>query len=95
MKKGFALPLAALTLLVAQAVNAAPLRIECIDISHVQGTDVVASLVVFEDGLPKRSDYRRFAIRDRPGDDVASIGEVVRRRFWQLRRRDEDAAEVP
>src|SRR5690606_17443167 len=53
----------------------------CIDISHVQGTDVVASLVVFEDGLPKRSDYRRFAIRDRPGDDVASIAEVVRRRF--------------
>jgi len=59
----------------------APLRIECIDISHVQGTDVVASLVVFEDGLAKRSDYRRFAIRDRPGDDVASIAEVVRRRF--------------
>ena len=63
------------------AMDVAPLRIECIDISHVQGTDVVASLVVFEDGLPKRSDYRRFAIRDRPGDDVASIAEVVRRRF--------------
>ena len=62
-------------------MDAAPLRIECIDVSHVQGTDVVASLVVFEDGLPKRSDYRRFAIRDRPGDDVASIAEVVRRRF--------------
>ena len=62
-------------------MDTAPLRIECIDISHVQGTDVVASLVVFEDGLPKRSDYRRFAIRDRPGDDVASIAEVVRRRF--------------
>ena len=59
----------------------APLRIECIDISHVQGTNGVASLVVFEDGLAKRSDYRRFAIRDRPGDDVASIAEVVRRRF--------------
>ncbi len=59
----------------------APLRIECIDISHVQGTDVVASLVVFEDALPKRGDYRRFAIRERPGDDVASIAEVVRRRF--------------
>ena len=59
----------------------APLRIECIDISHVQGTNVVASLVVFEDGLPKRSDYRRFAIREKPGDDVASIAEVVRRRF--------------
>jgi excinuclease ABC subunit C len=62
-------------------MDSAPLRIECIDISHVQGTDVVASLVVFEDALPKRSDYRRFAIRDRPGDDVASIAEVVRRRF--------------
>ena len=68
-------------------MDAAPLRIECIDISHVQGTDVVASLVVFEDGLPKRSDYRRFAIRDRPGDDVASIAEVVRRRFsWRRTR---------
>ncbi|SDP35213.1 Excinuclease ABC subunit C [Nakamurella panacisegetis] len=62
-------------------MDAAPLRIECIDISHVQGTNVVASLVVFEDGLPKRSDYRRFAIREKPGDDVASIAEVVRRRF--------------
>jgi excinuclease ABC subunit C len=74
-------------------MDAAPLRIECIDISHVQGTDVVASLVVFEDGLPKRSDYRRFAIRDRPGDDVASIAEVVRRRFWPLRRRDDVATD--
>ncbi|MEJ7649838.1 MAG: excinuclease ABC subunit UvrC [Nakamurella sp.] len=63
------------------AMERAPLRIECIDISHNQGTDVVASLVVFEDGLPKKSDYRRFIIRDRPGDDVASIAEVVRRRF--------------
>ena len=67
-----------------------PLRIECIDISHVQGTDVVASLVVFEDGLPKRSDYRRFAIRDRPGDDVASIAEVVRRRFTHGAQRSEN-----
>ncbi len=71
-----------------------PLRIECIDISHVQGTDVVASLVVFEDGLPKRSDYRRFAIRDRPGDDVASIAEVVRRRFTHgAQRTAEDVAD--
>jgi excinuclease ABC subunit C len=63
----------------------APLRIECIDISHVQGTDVVGSLVVFEDGLPRKSDYRHFAIRDAAGDgrsdDVASIAEVTRRRF--------------
>ena len=63
----------------------APLRIECIDISHVQGTDVVASLVVFEDGLPRKSDYRHYSIREAAGDgrsdDVASIAEVTRRRF--------------
>ncbi len=63
----------------------APLRIECVDISHVQGTDVVGSLVVFEDGLPRKSDYRHFAIREAAGegrsDDVASIAEVTRRRF--------------
>jgi excinuclease ABC subunit C len=62
-------------------MDTSPLRIECIDISHVQGTNVAASLVVFEDALPKRSDYRRFTIREHPGDDVASIAEVVRRRF--------------
>ncbi|MGK2879815.1 MAG: excinuclease ABC subunit UvrC [Mycobacterium sp.] len=63
----------------------APLRIECVDISHVQGTDVVASMVVFEDGLPRKSDYRHYAIREAAGDgrsdDVASIAEVTRRRF--------------
>ena len=63
----------------------APLRIECVDISHVQGTDVVASLVVFEDGLPRKSDYRHYAIREAAGggrsDDVASIAEVTRRWF--------------
>jgi excinuclease ABC subunit C len=63
----------------------APLRIECVDISHAQGTDVVGSLVVFEDGLPRKSDYRHFAIREAAGggrsDDVASIAEVTRRRF--------------
>ena len=66
---------------------AAPLRIECVDISHVQGTDVVASLVVFEDGLPRKSDYRHYAIKEAAGDgrsdDVASIAEVTRRRFWR------------
>ncbi len=65
----------------------APLRIECVDISHVQGTDVVASLVVFEDGLPRKSDYRHYAIKEAAGDgrsnDVASIAEVTRRRFWR------------
>ena len=69
-------------------MDVAPLRIECIDVSHVMGTDVVASLVVFEDGLPKRSDYRRFAIREHPGDDVASIAEVVRRRFTHGAKKD-------
>jgi excinuclease ABC subunit C len=77
----------------------APLRIECVDISHVQGTDVVASLVVFEDGLPRRSDYRHFAIREAAGggrsDDVASIAEVTRRRFLRhlsdLSRNPDDA----
>jgi excinuclease ABC subunit C len=71
-------------------LDSAPLRIECIDVSHVQGNDVVASLVVFEDGLPRKSDYRRFAIRDAAGggrsDDVASIAEVVRRRFIRAQR---------
>ena len=72
----------------------APLRIECIDISHVQGTDVVASLVVFEDGLPRKSDYRHYAIREAAGDgrsdDVASIAEVTRRRFARHVRRCRD-----
>lgn len=59
-----------------------PLRIECIDVSHLQGDDVVASLVVFEDALPRKRDYRRFVLRHgRGNDDVASIAEVVRRRF--------------
>ncbi|HET8583659.1 MAG TPA: excinuclease ABC subunit UvrC, partial [Jatrophihabitans sp.] len=61
----------------------APLRIECFDISHVQGTNVVASMVVFEDGLARKSEYRRFALRD-TGEgtgDVTWIAEVVRRRF--------------
>ncbi|MBB5919320.1 excinuclease ABC subunit C [Actinoalloteichus hoggarensis] len=70
----------------ALALDSAPLRIECVDVSHVQGSDVVASLVVFEDGLPRKSDYRRFAIREgAEGGDVGSIAEVVRRRFARHR----------
>jgi excinuclease ABC subunit C len=69
----------------ALELDSAPLRIECVDVSHVQGTDVVASLVVFEDGLPRKSDYRHYAIKEAAGDghsdDVASIAEVTRRRF--------------
>ncbi|WP_055474624.1 excinuclease ABC subunit UvrC [Gordonia sp. HS-NH1] len=75
-------------------LDQAPLRIECVDISHVQGTDVVASLVVFEDGLPRKSDYRHYSIRHAAGeghsDDVASIAEVTRRRFLR-HRTDRDA----
>ncbi len=59
-----------------------PQRIECFDISNIQGVDSVASMVVFEDGNPKRSDYRRFKIRTVEGpDDYASIEEVIGRRF--------------
>lgn len=66
----------------ALGLDTAPLRIECIDISHIQGSDVVASLVVFEDGLARKAEYRRFAIKEAATEgDVASIAEVVRRRF--------------
>lgn len=66
----------------ALGLETAPLRIECVDISHIQGSDVVASLVVFEDGLARKSEYRRFAIREAATEgDVAAIAEVVRRRF--------------
>jgi excinuclease ABC subunit C len=58
----------------------APLRIECFDISHVQGTNVVASMVVFEDGLARKSEYRRFIMRS-GGGDTDWIGEVIQRRF--------------
>jgi excinuclease ABC subunit C len=62
-----------------------PLRIECYDISHLQGTEVVGSMVVFEDGLARKSDYRRFIIRTVEGsDDVGSIHEVLTRRFRRL-----------
>ncbi|MBA3690545.1 MAG: excinuclease ABC subunit UvrC [Actinobacteria bacterium] len=65
----------------------APLRIECYDISNLGATDTVASMVVFEDGLPKRSDYRRFEIKEVRGqDDFASMEEVIRRRFTRLLR---------
>jgi len=71
----------------------APLRIECYDISNLQGTEIVASMVVMEDGLPKRSDYRHFKLRHQPGqDDFASMEEVLSRRFRRyLQDRDEGA----
>ncbi|MER5884351.1 excinuclease ABC subunit UvrC [Streptomyces sp. NPDC001941] len=66
----------------ALGLDAAPLRIECFDVSHLQGQDVVASMIVFEDGLPRKSEYRRFAIKGFEGqDDVRSMHEVVTRRF--------------
>ncbi len=63
----------------------APSRIECFDISHIQGTDKVASMVVWEDGRMKKSDYRKFIIRTVIGnDDFASMREVVTRRYSRL-----------
>jgi excinuclease ABC subunit C len=63
-----------------------PARIECFDISHIQGTDKVASMVVWEDGRMKKSDYRKFIIRTVAGnDDFASMHEVVTRRYSRLR----------
>ncbi|OIV38979.1 excinuclease ABC subunit C [Mangrovactinospora gilvigrisea] len=66
----------------ALGLETAPLRIECYDISHLQGDDVVASMVVFEDGMSRKSEYRRFAIKGFEGqDDVRSMHEVITRRF--------------
>ena len=66
----------------------APLRIECYDISHTQGTHQVGSMVVFEDGAPRKSDYRRFTVRGTDGggaaDDTAAMHEVLTRRFKRL-----------
>ncbi len=71
----------------------APLRIECFDISNLQGTEIVASMTVLEDGLPKRSDYRRFKIKRQEGqDDFAAMDEALSRRFRRyLEERDEGA----
>jgi excinuclease ABC subunit C len=81
----------------ALGLDSAPLRIECVDVSHVQGSDVVASLVVFEDGLARKSEYRRFEVRDgAEGGDVASIAEVTRRRFRRyLAESERDAGPAP
>jgi excinuclease ABC subunit C len=64
----------------ALGMGQAPLRIECYDVSQIQGTDVVASMVVFEDGLARKGEYRRFAVRGAT-DDLSALSEVVRRRF--------------
>lgn len=71
----------------------APLRIECYDVSNLGPSDTVGSMVVFEDGLPKRSDYRRFEVKAVPGqDDFASMEEILRRRVGRLRTEAEDPA---
>ena len=73
-----------------------PLRIECFDISNIQGTSMVASMVVFEDGQPKKSDYRRFSIEDDAGfDDTRAMHHVITRRFKRyLDEKDIDVAEA-
>jgi excinuclease ABC subunit C len=74
----------------------APLRIECFDISNTQGSDVVASMVVFEDGLARKSEYRRFAIRGVTGqDDVASMHETISRRFSRYLAERARTGELP
>ena len=80
----------------------APLRIECFDVSHVQGTQVVASMVVFEDGLARKSEYRRFIVRGRAGaedgtpqvDDTAAMNEVLTRRFQRYLEERDAASDI-
>ncbi|MGE5508244.1 MAG: excinuclease ABC subunit UvrC [Chitinophagales bacterium] len=77
---------AAVTLADALGLPAPPRRIECYDISHTQGTETVGSMVVFVEGRPKTSEYRRFRLRTITGpDDFASLQEVIRRRFLRAR----------
>jgi excinuclease ABC subunit C len=80
-------------------LDAAPLRIECYDISNLQGSEVVASMVVFEDGLPKKNEYRRFVIRargrDGGSDDVAAMQETITRRFRRMQEEQEADARDP
>ena len=75
----------------ALSLEKAPRRIECFDISHIQGTDKVASMVVWEDGRMKKSDYRKFIIRTVEGnDDFASMREVISRRYGRLQEEKAD-----
>lgn len=74
----------------ALALEGIPRRIECFDISNLQGTNTVASMVVFEDGKPKKSDYRRFKIKTVEGpNDFASMQEVIGRRFRRAKNEEE------
>ena len=79
----------------ALGLEDAPLRIECYDVSNLQGTHVVASMVVFEDGLARKSEYRRFAIKGTGGtDDISSIYEVITRRFRRYLAEREKTGEL-
>jgi excinuclease ABC subunit C len=79
----------------ALGLDDAPLRIECYDVSNLQGTHVVASMVVFEDGLARKSEYRRFAIKGTDGtDDISSIYEVITRRFRRYLAEREKTGEL-
>jgi excinuclease ABC subunit C len=79
----------------ALGLDEAPLRIECYDVSNLQGTHVVASMIVFEDGLARKSEYRRFSIRGLDGtDDVAAIHEVITRRFRRYLEEREATGEL-
>jgi excinuclease ABC subunit C len=73
----------------------APLRIECYDVSNLQGTEIVASMVVFEDGLPRKGEYRRFTIRHEGQSDVAAMHEVITRRFQRLLKARKEGDDVP
>ena len=84
-------------------LSSAPLRIECFDVSHVQGTNVVASMVVFEDGLPRKAEYRRFIVKAAVGqtgatnpqiDDTAAMHEVLTRRFRRYLDDRADATDI-
>jgi excinuclease ABC subunit C len=80
---------------VALQLPVAPLRIECYDVSNLQGTEIVASMVVFEDGLPRKSDYRRFVIRGTGGqNDVAAMQETIGRRFRRYLDERSDSADI-
>jgi excinuclease ABC subunit C len=79
----------------ALGLDDAPLRIECYDVSNLQGTHVVASMVVFEDGLARKSEYRRFAIKGTDGtDDISSMHEVITRRFRRYLAEREKTGEL-
>ncbi|WP_328595080.1 excinuclease ABC subunit UvrC [Actinomadura macrotermitis] len=79
----------------ALELDQAPLRIECYDVSNLQGSNVVASMVVFEDGLARKSEYRRFSIKAVEGqDDVRSIHEVITRRFRRYLAESEKTGEL-